>query len=104
MYVDHPNPNYPLLVNSCYPNSLNPCLLENRLLSWNGTNRVYASNPDSSSSATSNSPNKPSADQLLHVHNTLANSLPNLFIQPMDYSVYNPDLIFENNIRGIRTM
>lgn len=33
----------------------------------------------------------------------LGNTLPKLFIQPLDYSIYNPNLIFENNIRGMRT-
>ncbi|KAL1373550.1 hypothetical protein pipiens_020443 [Culex pipiens pipiens] len=45
----------------------------------------------------------PSEEQLQKVYDTLANTLPKLFIQPLDYSIYNPNLIFENNIRGIRT-
>lgn len=50
-----------------------------------------------------NSSNQPSEEQLQRVYDVLANTLPKLFIQPMDYSVYNPNLIFENNIRGVRT-
>ncbi|XP_044730180.1 uncharacterized protein LOC123293426 [Chrysoperla carnea] len=50
------------------------------------------------------SSNKPSAEQLLKVKNVLSESLPNLFIQPMNYSIYHPNLVFENNIRGIRTV
>jgi len=30
--------------------------------------------------------------------------LPRLFIQPMDYTVYSPDIVFENRIRGTRTV
>lgn len=49
------------------------------------------------------SSNQSSEEQLQRVYDVLANTLPKLFIQPMDYSVYNPNLIFENNIRGVRT-
>lgn len=45
----------------------------------------------------------PSEEQLQKVFDVLGNTLPKLFIQPLDYSIYNPNLIFENNIRGIRT-
>ncbi|KAJ4446915.1 hypothetical protein ANN_13616 [Periplaneta americana] len=31
-------------------------------------------------------------------------TLPNLFIQPLDYTIYHQDLVFENNIRGTRTV
>ncbi|CAG9803813.1 unnamed protein product [Chironomus riparius] len=50
-----------------------------------------------------NQNNKQSSD-LQHVYDTLSNTLPSLFIQPMDYRIYNPNLIFENNIRGTRTV
>lgn len=29
--------------------------------------------------------------------------LPRLFIQPMDYTIYAQDIIFDNRIRGTRT-
>lgn len=45
----------------------------------------------------------PSEEQIQKVYDTLANTLPKLFIQPLDYSIYHPNLIFENNIRGMRT-
>ncbi|XP_053698095.1 uncharacterized protein C6orf136 homolog [Sabethes cyaneus] len=45
----------------------------------------------------------PSEEQLQRVFDVLANTLPKLFIQPLDYSIYNPKVIFENNIRGMRT-
>lgn len=48
-------------------------------------------------------PNKSSGEQLTHVFNILAETLPKLFIQPLDYTVYHPDIIFEDNIRNIRT-
>lgn len=34
------------------------------------------------------------------IYDVLSNTLPKLFIQPLDYSIYSPKLIFENNIRG----
>ncbi|XP_019875156.1 uncharacterized protein C6orf136 homolog isoform X2 [Aethina tumida] len=46
---------------------------------------------------------KPSPEQLEHVYNTLAETLPKLFIQPMDYSIYHPEVVFEDHIRGIST-
>lgn len=60
-------------------------------------NRFQDSTPASSNS------NQPSEEQLHRVYDVLANTLPKLFIQPLDYSIYNPNLIFENNIRGMRT-
>lgn len=50
------------------------------------------------------SDNKPSEEQIFKVYNVLADTLPKLFIQPMDYSVYHPDVVFDNNIRGMRTV
>lgn len=47
---------------------------------------------------------KPNTEHLEKVFLTLRETLPKLFIQPMDYSIYHPDLIFENNIRGTRTV
>lgn len=43
-------------------------------------------------------------EQLHHVFEVLRTTLPDLFIRPMDYSVYNPNLVFENNIRGKSTV
>jgi hypothetical protein len=34
----------------------------------------------------------------------LSFQLPNLFVQPLDYTIYHQDLVFENNIRGKRTV
>lgn len=47
---------------------------------------------------------KPSPEQLDKVYNVLRETLPNLFIQPLDYTIYHQDLVFENNIRGKRTV
>lgn len=41
---------------------------------------------------------------LQRAFDVLAHSLPRLFIQPLDYSIYSPNLIFENNIRGTKTV
>ncbi|XP_017784546.1 PREDICTED: uncharacterized protein C6orf136 homolog [Nicrophorus vespilloides] len=52
-----------------------------------------------------NLPNeKPSDGQLEMVYRTLSESLPKLFVQPLDYSIYHQDIIFENNIRGTQTV
>lgn len=45
----------------------------------------------------------PSNEQLQHVYKVLSETMPNLFVKPMDYSIYHPELIFVNNIRGITT-
>ncbi|XP_058445385.1 uncharacterized protein C6orf136 homolog [Malaya genurostris] len=55
------------------------------------------------SSGSQDSAQQPSEAQLQRVFDVLASTLPNLFLQPLDYSIYHPNLIFENNIRGIRT-
>uniref|UniRef100_A0A182SB40 Uncharacterized protein n=1 Tax=Anopheles maculatus TaxID=74869 RepID=A0A182SB40_9DIPT len=47
--------------------------------------------------------NQPSEEQLHRVYHVLSQTLPKLFVQPLDYSIYSPNLIFENNIRGTRT-
>ncbi|KAG7159948.1 hypothetical protein Hamer_G017389, partial [Homarus americanus] len=47
---------------------------------------------------------KPSAEQLSHVFNKLAETLPKLFIQPLDYNIYSQDIVFENRIRGLTTV
>nr|AEE61788.1 unknown [Dendroctonus ponderosae] len=46
---------------------------------------------------------RPSPDKLFHVYTTLGNTLPKLFVQPMDYSIYHENIVFEDNIRKIRT-
>lgn len=43
---------------------------------------------------------KPSEEQLMKVFHTLSNTMPNLFVKPLDYSIYHPNLVFVNNIRG----
>lgn len=68
------------------------------------TDRFQTNNGDQKeSSAPSSGSGGPSEEHLQKVYDVLANTLPKLFIQPLDYSIYNPNLIFENNIRGMRT-
>uniref|UniRef100_A0A336MA01 CSON013935 protein n=1 Tax=Culicoides sonorensis TaxID=179676 RepID=A0A336MA01_CULSO len=47
---------------------------------------------------------RPDPGDLHKVFETLSNTLPTLFVKPMDYSIYSPNLIFEDNIRGRRTV
>lgn len=66
----------------------------------NFTDEQGSSAPTSSSGSTG----LPDPGDLHKVYERLSNTLPQLFIKPMDYSIYNPNLIFEDNIRGRRTM
>ncbi|CAH0600839.1 unnamed protein product [Chrysodeixis includens] len=43
---------------------------------------------------------KPSEEQLMKVFYTLSDTMPNLFVKPLDYSIYHPNMVFINNIRG----
>lgn len=54
--------------------------------------------------AAATGPQQPNIGELTHVFNVLQDTLPNLFSQPLDYSIYSPDLIFENNITGSYTV
>lgn len=47
---------------------------------------------------------RPSEEQLEIVLNILSKQMPNLFTEMIDYTVYRHDLIFENNIKGYRTV
>lgn len=61
----------------------------------------------SSSSPSGSSPNlegKPDAEKLSFVFNKLAETLPRLFTQPLDYTIYAQNIVFENRIRGVRTV
>ncbi|KAG5882813.1 hypothetical protein JTB14_024570 [Gonioctena quinquepunctata] len=60
--------------------------------------RLYGENPKEPPS------NKPSPEKLVQVYNILADTLPKLFIQPLDYSIYHPQVIFEDHIRNLRTV
>lgn len=56
-----------------------------------------------------NSPEKgnfglPTPSQLQHVFDVLSTTLPRLFIKPLDYTIYSPDIVFENRIRGLHTV
>nr|CAG4644954.1 EOG090X09QP [Leptodora kindtii] len=59
---------------------------------------------ESTASSQNNDGNRlPTPEQLQRVSNVLAETLPRIFIQPMDYTVYSNDVVFENRIRGTRT-
>ncbi|XP_071438623.1 uncharacterized protein, partial [Hetaerina americana] len=47
---------------------------------------------------------KPSNEHLQRVFSVLSDTLPKLFLQPMDYTIYSQDIVFENNLRGTRTV
>ncbi|KPI95388.1 PREDICTED: uncharacterized protein LOC106116988 [Papilio xuthus] len=56
------------------------------------------------SSSEGNRDGKPSEEQLTKVFNVLSTTMPNLFVKPLDYSIYHPNVIFVNNIRGKTTV
>ncbi|KAH8405756.1 hypothetical protein KR215_008303 [Drosophila sulfurigaster] len=62
-----------------------------------------ATNPNSSSPTQNNEPNK-SREGLERAYSVLQSTLPKLFVEPLDYSIYSPNLIFENNITGKHTV
>ncbi|KAF2354535.1 Protein of unknown function DUF2358 [Trinorchestia longiramus] len=45
----------------------------------------------------------PSEDKLQHVHDVLVKSLSTFFLKPLDYSIYDKNIIFENRFRGTVT-
>jgi len=52
----------------------------------------------------SNKSPQPRIEDLNHVFQVLQDTLPKLFVQPLDYSIYSPDLVFQNNITGKHTV
>ncbi|KAM7341786.1 uncharacterized protein C6orf136 homolog isoform 2-T2 [Cochliomyia hominivorax] len=49
-------------------------------------------------------PRPPTVSDLEHAYSVLSDTLPKLFIQPLDYSIYSPNLEFQNNITGKHTI
>ena len=64
------------------------------------TIRTYSSEKNSDSTQ----PRPPTISDLEHAFNVLSETLPKLFIQPLDYSIYSPNLEFLNNITGKHTI
>lgn len=54
--------------------------------------------------STSDSKGLPNVEQLDHVYNRLGEDLPLMFKQNLDYALYHPKLVFENNIRGTKSV
>ncbi|XP_018397927.1 PREDICTED: uncharacterized protein LOC108775949 [Cyphomyrmex costatus] len=46
---------------------------------------------------------KPSQEQLQSVVDCLNQDLPQLFVKPLNFSIYSDDIVFINNIRGVTT-
>jgi len=55
-------------------------------------------------SPSSNNNQQKNNEQLTKVYDVLRSTLPNLFVKPLDYSIFHQNLIFENNIRGTKTV
>lgn len=45
----------------------------------------------------------PNQEDLNKAFKSLSEHIPNLFVHPMDYSIFHPQVITENNINGKRT-
>ncbi|KAK9499144.1 hypothetical protein O3M35_003647 [Rhynocoris fuscipes] len=63
-----------------------------------------ASQPEEKKSKKNSLEAGPTIEQLERIYNTLAKLAPELFVKPHDYSIYHPNLVFENNIQGVRTV
>lgn len=61
-------------------------------------------NSDFDSAKVQRSENDQNPANLGKIYDVLSNTLPKLFIQPLDYSIYSPNLLFENNIRGTNSV
>lgn len=66
-------------------------------LDKNDDKQLFSENEDTSS-------NKSSPEKLSHVYNTLADNLPKIFFQPLDFKIYHQNIIFEDHIRNIKTV
>jgi len=62
------------------------------------------SQPDPNKQKDSHLEGKPSKEQLLEVSNVLQDTLPKLFIQPMNYRIYHDDVVFINNLLNKTTV
>ncbi|XP_053600816.1 uncharacterized protein LOC128669760 [Plodia interpunctella] len=60
--------------------------------------------PEKQTNTSVSTEGKPSEEQLMKVYHVLSDTMPNLFIKPLDYSIYHPNLVFINNIRGVTTV
>uniref|UniRef100_A0A1B6D445 Uncharacterized protein n=1 Tax=Clastoptera arizonana TaxID=38151 RepID=A0A1B6D445_9HEMI len=65
---------------------------------------ISKSPPTSTNDPSSDNQGKPSEGQLLRVLNVLGETLPKLFVQSLDYSIYHKEVVHENNINGTRTV
>ncbi|XP_030758305.1 uncharacterized protein C6orf136 homolog [Sitophilus oryzae] len=62
------------------------------------TNTIKASAPTDSTPQ-----GRPAPEKLEKVYQVLAKNLPNLFVETLDYNIYDKNIIFEDHIRNIRT-
>lgn len=79
----------------------NPILsdFEKRMILLSESSKKYDLSPEPP-----NNQGRPTEEQLHRVYTVLAQTLPELFLKPLDYTIYHQNLVFENNIRGIRTV
>lgn len=80
--------------------TMNTNITPNTTLLVNGTINVQE---DRKEQPIKKNEDRPSRDHLEHVFQCLSRDLPKFFIQTMDYTIYSPEIIFVNNIKGTTT-
>lgn len=75
--------------------------LDPYILDYNYQNTRHIHNKNIVHSKNSKQPRIEDLDRAFRV---LQETLPKLFIEPLDYSIYSPNLVFENNITGKQTI
>ncbi|KAI1294212.1 Uncharacterized protein HDE_06105 [Halotydeus destructor] len=86
---------------SCCQHCLSGCTIS-RNLSVSGFKLVHRSEV-SRYAAEEPAEKGPTPGQLEEVYLKLSEQLPAIFVAPMDYRIYSPDIIFEDNVRNVRT-
>jgi len=94
VYFNNGNPN------SIFMTSSNSLITEyeKRMILLSESSNTPAAEPPKNDSG------RPTPEQLQNILDVLASNLPQLFTQPLEYRIYHQNLIFENNIRGTRTV
>ncbi|XP_015176601.1 PREDICTED: uncharacterized protein LOC107066467 [Polistes dominula] len=80
---------------------VNNHLKQNNILLTNGG--IIKSQQVNDQKSIRNQEGRPSKEQLEHIFTCLRQDLPNFFIKTLDYTIYSPNLIFINNIKGSET-
>lgn len=86
------------------PTVRNARVHRNYFCSGVNVNSTTLFNDSTTTDTGSNDKKRKSNENLQTVFNVLSHTLPKLFVKPLDYSIFHPKLLVENNIRGTRTI